>query len=175
MKVRTGVVPLKGGVACRTLVVGLAVLNELRPKILKHCGDGHDRRLPKRAQRGLFHKGGLFDEEIDVGFVRRAHREFFHQMMELNRSDAAGNALPARLVLEEAEYLEQVVNRTGVLVAHQHDTGAEGNTLLYRLVDVQRQVHEVLSENAAGASSHMGELELFALFESLAMDVDNLL
>src|SRR5436190_16137094 len=109
--------------------------------------DRRHRRRPERADRRLLRWPGdagadvvgHVEQQLEVILTSRASLDAAEDLLEPRRALAAGRALAAALVREEAD--EVVRSADGARrVVHDDDAGAEHRTRLLHLVDVELHV-----------------------------------
>src|SRR5260221_11146223 len=117
-------------------------------------GDAADRvrcRLAEAADGGVGHRDRQLFEQILVPLLR------FHQLRGLRGADAAGRALAARLVLEEAHQGQRGVARLVVLRDHDHRRRTDEAALRLQRIEVEPDVTHRGGQNAArGAAGKVG-------------------
>ncbi len=96
-------------------------------------------------------------------------------MRGLGGADAAGRALPAGLVLEEAHEVQGGIARLVGLREHDHRRGADEAAVRLERVEVERDVaHRCGQDPARGAAGEI-RVELVAILHPAAVFVDQLL
>ena len=85
-------------------------------------------------------------------------REPLQRLLLADRADAAGHALPARLVAEELGDADHGVDEVGRLVVDDHDAGAERRAGGARVLERERQVELVGPQERAGGAAEQDRL-----------------
>src|SRR5687767_2857972 len=88
-------------------------------EMLRDTANRIRRRLPQAADRGVGHRDRKLLQELVVPLLR------FHQVRGLGGAHAAGSALAARLVLEEAHQVQRRVARAVGFREHDHRRRAD--------------------------------------------------
>lgn len=89
-------------------------------------------------------------------------------------ADPAWDALPARFVLEETQYLQQKINRARAFIAYKHNARTQRNALFKGLVNIQRKVKQVFAQDTARGTADLREFEFLPAGHPLPVYIDNL-
>src|SRR5258708_241121 len=126
------------------------------------------RRLAEAADRGVAHHLGKLAEEILVP------RRRFHDLDRLLRADAAGRALAAALILEEAQEIEGDRAHAVALGEHDDRVAADEAAIGLERAEIERDAGHAGGQDAARSAARQVALEDMALRHAAAELVDQL-
>jgi hypothetical protein len=126
-------------------------------KVLEHGQHRIGRGLAEAADGGVCHHLGQVGEQVGVPVAGA------HELHGLLRAVAAGRALAAALVLEEAHQVQR--HGLHVVLVGQDDDGvaADEGAMLLELPEVERDIGHVRRQDAAGGAARQVALEVVAV------------
>src|SRR2546426_889448 len=103
--------------------------------------DRRRRHLPEAADGGEHHRLGQLVDQVEILALAAAVGDVFQDPDHLGRAQAAGDALAAGLVPEEADGVERHVEHAGALGADDDRARAQHRSRLLERFEVERHVH----------------------------------
>ena len=141
-------------------------------EIAQHQIEGVGRGLAQTADGGVAH------HLRQLGQQRRVPHRLRHQRSGLGRAHAAGRALAAGFVLEEAHHVARRVHGAvpvrGAAREHHHRSRADEAAVRLQGVEIQRHVGQRRREDAARRPTGQEGVQLMALGQATAVLVHQL-
>ena len=119
-------------------------------------------RLPQPAERRVLDHLAQLDEPLDVGLLALALADAVEDFEHPLGAHAAGDALAARLFLDEFEEEPGHVDHAAVLVHDDQAAGAHDRAQFGQRLVVQRDIEVLLGDAPARGPADLRGLELLA-------------